>query len=74
MRNLEDELLDQLSNSQGNILENEKLISTLDNIKVDSKKIAEAIQESEKVMNEISAVTNLYRNIANKSSRLFFSL
>jgi dynein heavy chain 1, cytosolic len=63
-----------LSSSEGNILENEKLIATLDTIKVDSKKIAEAIAESEKVMGEISGVTDVYRDIAYKSSRLFFSM
>lgn len=74
LRLLEDQLLDQLSNSTGNILENEKLINTLDRIKVDATEINKAIGESEKVMAQIETVTSLYADLAYKSSQIYFTM
>ena len=74
LRFLEDNLLEQLSNSTGNILENEKLLNTLENIKKESKEVLEAMGESEQVMSLIKTVTNEYVDIAEKSSKLYFAM
>jgi len=50
LRLLEDKLLDSLSNSTGNILEDEKVINTLETLKVDASQVTKAMDESGRIM------------------------
>jgi len=50
LRQLEDKLLDSLSNSTGNILEDEKVINTLETLKVDASQVTKAMDESGRIM------------------------
>ena len=74
LRSLEDELLDELSNSEGNILDNEQLINTLERLKVESKEVTQAINDSEQIIEQIQEVTSQYTDIAYRSSKLYFSM
>ena len=73
LRQLEDQLLQEISKSQGeNILDNDELITQLQNIKNESDQISREIEKSEQIMSEIQTVTNQYLPLANLFSSLFF--
>eukprot|EP01015_Nassula_variabilis_P036963 TRINITY_DN967_c0_g2_i6.p1 TRINITY_DN967_c0_g2~~TRINITY_DN967_c0_g2_i6.p1 ORF type:complete len:1103 (-),score=250.87 TRINITY_DN967_c0_g2_i6:90-3398(-) len=74
LRELEDSLLDALSNVQGNILDNEQVISTLETLKMESGKVQEEMAKSDKVMEEVTTVTNTYVELSKFSSRMFFAM
>ena len=71
---IEDKILFLLSNSQGNILDDEELIDTLAKSKVTSNEISAKVQEAEKTEKEIDATRELYRPVAIRASLLFFCI
>lgn len=74
LRELEDSLLDALNKSEGNILDNNALISTLETLKKEAATIAVEVEKTEDTMKEIEIVSNQYLPLSNMSSRIFFSL
>jgi dynein heavy chain 1 len=58
LRELEDALLDALSKSEGNILDNNALINTLETLKKESAVIAAEVEKTEDTMKEIETVSN----------------
>ena len=58
---LEDDLLDQLSSSKGNLLDNVELITKLDNLKKEATEVQEQMDSSDQVLAEVERETNLYR-------------
>lgn len=74
LRELEDSLLDALSKSEGNILENNALINTLETLKKEAAVIAAEVEKADDTMKEIEIVSNQYVPLANMTSRIFFSL
>ena len=59
LREFEDQLLTELSKVEGkNILENEDMIQTLQNLKTQSSIIKEKMDQSDIVLQEINEVTN----------------
>jgi len=73
LRELEDSLLQALS-SEGSILENDKVMSRLEEIKNKSILINKEVSKTEEVMMELEQVTNEYLPISNMASRMFFTL
>ncbi|XP_071807320.1 dynein axonemal heavy chain 12-like isoform X1 [Asterias amurensis] len=74
LKEIEDKILETLSSSEGNILEDESAIRILDSSKVLSDEISKKqkiAEETEKKLNESRAG---YRPIAKHSSVLFFSI
>jgi dynein heavy chain 1 len=67
-------LLDALSKSEGNILDNNALISTLETLKKEAAAIAVEVEKTEDTMKEIEAVSNQYVPLSNMSSRIYFTL
>ena len=63
-----------MSKSEGNILDNNALINTLETLKKESAIIAAEVEKTEDTMKEIEAVSNLYVPLANMSSRIYFTL
>eukprot|EP00916_Digyalum_oweni_P022479 GHVL01037266.1.p1 GENE.GHVL01037266.1~~GHVL01037266.1.p1 ORF type:complete len:1161 (+),score=372.22 GHVL01037266.1:139-3483(+) len=61
---VEEELLNQLANSDGNILENEPLLQSLDSAKKSSKKINEALKESNILSDVLDNEKEKYKNIS----------
>lgn len=53
LRQLEDSLLDALNKSEGSILENDKLIQTLETLKKEAAEIGEEVAKSEDTMLEV---------------------
>ena len=74
LRELEDDLLNKLSNIKGNILENEEMIKTLETLKNEAKKVMEDMSKSDQVLKEVESVTSEYLELADISSKIYFSL
>lgn len=74
LRELEDSLLDALNKSEGNILDNNALISTLETLKKEAAAIAIEVEKSEDTMKEIELVSNQYLPLSKMTSRIFFTL
>jgi dynein heavy chain 1 len=73
LRQLEEDLLTAL-NSEGNLLENNEVMTRLEDIKKKSFEISEEVSKSEDIMKELESTMNEYAPLANKASRIFFAL
>ena len=73
LRQLEEDLLTAL-NSEGNLLENNEVMTRLEEIKKKSFEISEEVSKSEDIMKELESIMNEYAPLANKASRIFFAL
>ena len=73
LRQLEEDLLTAL-NSEGNLLENNEVMTRLEEIKKKSFEISEKVSKSEDIMKELESIMNEYAPLANKASRIFFAL
>ena len=56
LRNLEKSLLNALSQSEGNILDNDNIISTLETLKKEAAEVTTKAAETDVVMEEISKI------------------
>jgi len=74
LQELEDTILFMLSNSQGNILDDHKLIETLATSKVKSAEIMIKVQEAEVTEKQIDESRNLYKPVAYRASILYFCI
>jgi len=71
---IENKILQLLSNSTGNILDDEELINTLSDSKVKSEAINAAVKEAEVTEKEIDATRESFRAVAFRSSLLYFCI
>lgn len=71
---LEDSLLRELATSTGNMLDNEELISTLENTKTKASLVTEALKLSAETSKDIEKLRNGYRPAAKRGAVLFFAL
>ena len=69
---LEDRTLHLLSTSEGNVLDNEPLINTLNNSKLTSGVIKQRVAEAEKTEIEINLAREEYRPVATRGSLIYF--
>lgn len=67
-------MLDALNKSEGNILDNNALISTLETLKREAAEIAAEVEKTDDTMKEIELVSNQYLPLSNMTSRIFFTL
>ena len=74
LKDLEDKILYMLSNSEGNILDDEELINTLAQSKVTSDDITEKVAEAEVTERDIDQTREKYRPVATRASVLFFCI
>lgn len=74
MNQIEGEILFKLSNSEGNILEDEGLITTLAASKQTSSEIEQKVKEAAVTEIEIDAKRESYRPVAFRASLLFFCI
>lgn len=74
LQELEDLILVMLSNSQGNILDDYKLIETLAVSKVKSQEITAKVLEAEKTEQQIDISRNMYRPVAFRGAILYFCI
>lgn len=72
LKDLEDKTLHLLQTSEGNILDNEPLINTLNNSKLTSGVIKGRVADAEKTEIEINEAREGYRSVATRGSLLYF--
>ncbi|KAJ7549736.1 hypothetical protein O6H91_07G065700 [Diphasiastrum complanatum] len=72
LKDLEDKILKLLKESEGNILDDEVLINTLNNSKLTSGVIQGRVKQAEITEKEITAAREQYRVVANRGSILYF--
>ncbi len=71
LRELEDALLETLNESEGNILENNELIDTLENIKKDSQNIEDKLKQTDKLIELYNTTTKEYLPLAHHCIKIF---
>ncbi|CAJ1446190.1 unnamed protein product [Effrenium voratum] len=71
LSNLEKQLLEQLADSRGNILENEPLIQSLEGTKAAATTITESLTESTRLQMDLDQQREVYRPLATLGSRIF---
>eukprot|EP00931_Biecheleriopsis_adriatica_P034701 TRINITY_DN20021_c0_g4_i1.p1 TRINITY_DN20021_c0_g4~~TRINITY_DN20021_c0_g4_i1.p1 ORF type:complete len:4150 (-),score=1074.99 TRINITY_DN20021_c0_g4_i1:152-12580(-) len=72
LQEIEDRILQLLSESTGNILDDEELINTLANSKTASMRIEERVVEQEKTQAQVQETRATYVPVAIRASALFF--
>lgn len=72
LKNIEDKILKLLYQSEGNILDDEELIDTLNESKETSAIIASRLIETEATEEKISVAREKYRSVATRGSVLYF--
>jgi dynein heavy chain 2 len=71
---LEESLLNELANSEGNILENKSLIESLNETKVKSVSIAKSLTESRKLQSSLDGERDKFLPLSTFGSSLYFVL
>ncbi|KAG5501524.1 hypothetical protein JKF63_03353 [Porcisia hertigi] len=71
---LEERLLGDLAESQGSLLENTKLIKSLNEVKIQASNIQESLSRSHELQVELDEKREVYRPFAHHGARLFFIL
>ena len=74
MKDLEDQLLNKISAVQGNILDDDSVIKTLEFIKGEAKQLNLAIEKTKEILEEVKVVSNLYVPLAQVMTAVYFSL
>jgi dynein heavy chain 1 len=74
LRHLERSLLQALNDSSGSILEDDKVIGTLEVLKKEAAEITSKVEDTDVVMKEVEAVTTEYQPLAQACSGIYFVL
>ncbi|CAG9332270.1 unnamed protein product [Blepharisma stoltei] len=74
LKAIEDNILNLVSNSEGDILEDETLIETLQKSKQSSKDASEQLEKMENIQKHINDTRKNYKSIATRVSQLFFCI
>ncbi|XP_065178852.1 dynein axonemal heavy chain 6-like [Sycon ciliatum] len=72
LKSIEDKILRLLFNSEGNILDDEVLIETLNSSKVTSSEISRRVEQAEVTEAKISTARERYRPVATRGSLMYF--
>ncbi|KAI9105868.1 dynein heavy chain [Phlyctochytrium arcticum] len=72
LRHLEQSLLQALNSSKGNILEDDKVISTLEVLKQEAGEVSRKVDETDIIMQEVEIATAVYTPLAQSCSAVFF--
>ncbi|XP_054751474.2 dynein axonemal heavy chain 6-like isoform X1 [Lytechinus pictus] len=72
LKAIEDRILKLLFESEGNILDNEELINTLNESKVTSGVITKRLEEAEQTEEKITVAREKYRVVASRGSVMYF--
>ena len=74
LRHLEKSLLGALNEAKGKILDDDSVITTLENLKLEAAEISRKVEETDKVIGEIDAVSQQYMPLAQACSSIYFTL
>ncbi|CAG8466762.1 5969_t:CDS:10, partial [Racocetra fulgida] len=72
LRHLEKSLLQALNESKGNILDDTKILGTLEKLKQEAAEITRKVEETDTIMQEVERVTAQYTPLAQACSSVFF--
>lgn len=73
-KKLEDDLLTNLVNAKGSLLENDELIKTLDETKKKSKIIEHSIEKGKETKVVLEKARQSYQSVAKRGAVLFFCI
>ncbi|ORY16897.1 dynein heavy chain [Clohesyomyces aquaticus] len=71
LRQLEKRLLQALNESHGNILDDDRVIQTLETLKKEAREISDKVAETSGVMTELENITKEYNSVARSCSAIF---
>ncbi|CED84986.1 dynein heavy chain cytosolic [Phaffia rhodozyma] len=74
LRHLEKSLLTALNESSGNILDDDKVIDTLETLKNEAAEVTTKVEETDVVMKAVEEVTSEYLPLARSCSSIYFVL
>jgi dynein heavy chain 1 len=74
LRHLEKSLLQALNESSGNILDDDKVIDTLETLKKEAADVSRKVEDTDVIMREVEQVTGEYQPLAHACSSVFFVL
>eukprot|EP00927_Polykrikos_kofoidii_P016938 TRINITY_DN17697_c0_g4_i1.p1 TRINITY_DN17697_c0_g4~~TRINITY_DN17697_c0_g4_i1.p1 ORF type:complete len:2583 (+),score=405.07 TRINITY_DN17697_c0_g4_i1:3-7751(+) len=74
LKEIEDRILQSLSNAKGNILDDEELVCTLANSKIAAQRIEDRVAEQDRTRVHIQETHDTYIPVATRASALFFIL
>jgi dynein heavy chain 1 len=74
LRHLEKSLLQALNESSGNILDDDKVIDTLETLKREAAEVSRKVEDTDVIMQEVEQVTAEYQPLAHACSSVFFVL
>lgn len=74
LRHLERSLLQALNESSGSILDDDKVIATLEVLKREAAEVSQKVQDTDAIMQEVEAVTAEYLPLAQACSGIYFTL
>ncbi|XP_060838419.1 cytoplasmic dynein 2 heavy chain 1 [Rhopalosiphum padi] len=71
---LQENVLKDLAGAQGNILENQELLNSLDSIKTNSTEISKSLDDSLKVQSKLEFECQVYKPFSSYASKIYFAL
>ncbi|XP_063712959.1 cytoplasmic dynein 1 heavy chain 1-like isoform X4 [Symsagittifera roscoffensis] len=74
LRHLEKSLLNALNESKGSILEDDKVITTLETLKKEAAEVQKKVEETDVIMAEVDATSQQYAPLATACSNVYFTL
>lgn len=74
LRQLEKSLLTALNEAKGRILDDDNVISTLEKLKDEAAEISKKVEETDKVIAEVDAVSQQYMPLSQACSSIYFTL
>ena len=74
MRQLEKSLLQALNEVKGRILDDDTIITTLENLKKEAAEVTRKVEETDIVMAEVEAVSQQYLSLSSACSSIYFTM
>ena len=74
LRDLEEQLLNSLNTLQGNILDNDTVMNTLEQLKTEAASISKEMSQSEEIMTSIRESSRIYQPLSQACSQIYFIL
>lgn len=74
LRQLEKSLLQALNEVKGRILDDDTIITTLENLKKEAAEVTRKVEETDIVMAEVEAVSQQYLSLSSACSSMYFTM
>lgn len=74
LRQLEKSLLQALNEVKGRILDDDTIITTLENLKKEAAEVTRKVEETDIVMQEVESVSQQYLSLSSACSSIYFTM